>query len=71
MNNFPIENYRPSRPLGQGAYGTVLLYERQNPNDDLLAKVAVKVFQSREVASRCRISSDQMKEFASLQEIQK
>ena len=52
MNNFAIENYRPSRPLGQGAYGTVLLYELQLPNDTLPAKVAVKVFQSREVASR-------------------
>ena len=52
MNNFPIEHYRPSRPLGQGAYGTVLLYELQHPVDDLPAKVAVKVFQSHEVASR-------------------
>ena len=52
MNNFALENYRPSRPLGQGAYGTVLLYELQLPNDTLPAKVAVKVFQSHEVASR-------------------
>ena len=52
MNNFVLENYRPSRPLGQGAYGTVLLYELQQPHDALPDKVAVKVFQSREVASR-------------------
>ena len=52
MDNFAIENYRFSRTLGQGAYGTVLLYELQQPNDTLTEKVAVKVFQSHEVASR-------------------
>ena len=44
-------------PLGAGAYGTVLLYELQTStgpttNNDWPNKVAVKVFQSEEVASR-------------------
>ena len=52
MNRFPIENYRPTRPLGRpGAYGTVLLYESIEPNASL-PKVAVKVFHSRDFASR-------------------
>ena len=46
MNRFPIENYRPTRPLGRpGAYGSVLLYESIEP-DAALPKVAVKVFHS-------------------------
>ena len=41
-------------PLGAGAYGTVLLYELQTSttSNDWPNKVAVKVFQSEEVASR-------------------
>ena len=54
MQTFPIERYEYRMPLGAGAYGTVLLYELQTSatNKDWPNKVAVKVFQSEEVASR-------------------
>ena len=51
LPKFPIDKYKISEPLGQGAFGNVISYTLHQTDDTLPDIVAMKIFQPRNVSN--------------------